>query len=349
MPEQVPRQNNLTLIRFVLAYVVLFRHCMDSSAQTAFLEVRNLFASQDAVCLFFFISGLLVTSSYGRSSSLKDYVQKRLWRIFPLYLFAVLGAALVLCLASSLGAAEYFSDSRFWRYVFWNGLTLNFMQKTLPGVFEGNPFNASVNDSLWTVKAELFFYACLPFIAAAVGRCGRLWKKNLILLVLYLLSFAYRGLCRTAASALDAPFLAPLALEAPGYMGAFILGMFCYYNFSRLKGLLSSRLSLPVFLLCLSLAVLSNVGLIIYIPDMVKYILLAVACFYASFSFSFLHTFFHGLDCSYAIYLFHYPLMQWMVARGLFVASPWLSLFLCATSCFAIAYAASFLERLLRK
>ncbi len=349
MEGQIPRQNNITLIRLILAYVVLFRHCMDSSAQIVFLGVRNLFASQDAVCLFFFISGLLVTSSYGHSPSLKDYALKRLRRIFPLYLFAVLGAALALCFFSSLSASEYFRDHRFWRYVFWNGLTLNFMQKTLPGVFEGNPFNSSVNDSLWTVKAELFFYICLPLIVRALDKCGSLWRKNLFLIVLYLLSFAYRGLCRKAASVLAAPFLAPLALEAPGYMGAFILGILCFYNFNLFKKLVSSWLAFPVFLLCLSLSMLSNIGMIAYIPDMVKYVLLATACFYAAFSFGFLHGSFQGLDCSYALYLFHYPLMQCMVDQDLFAASPWLSLFLCAAASFTIAYIASLGERLLRK
>jgi peptidoglycan/LPS O-acetylase OafA/YrhL len=346
--DTVPRKNNITLVRFILAYVVLARHCMDSSAQPAFLGVRDFFASQDAVCLFFFLSGLLVTASYGRSPSLKDYAVKRAVRIFPLYLAAVLGAALVLCAASSLPAGAYFADPGFWRYLFWNCLTLNFMQRTLPGVFEGNPFNSSVNDPLWTIKNELFFYACLPLLMLAVGKAGK--RKGILLLVLYLLSFAYRWLCHRLAAALGQPFLAHLAMEAPGYMGPFILGIFCHVYFASVQRFLSSRAALPCFVLCLALVVLSNVWDGLYIVDSVKYPLLAFVCLYASFSFSFLHGCFQGTDCSYAVYLCHYPLLQWMVSRGLFGASPWLSLYLCAASTFALALAATRAEKaLLRK
>ena len=105
MPVDIPKKNNFTLIRSVLALIVLVRHCMDSSALAVFEPCRSFFESQDAVCLFFVISGLLVTASYGRCGSLKSYAAKRLGRIFPLYLFTVFVAALVLCLASSLPAA----------------------------------------------------------------------------------------------------------------------------------------------------------------------------------------------------------------------------------------------------
>ncbi len=350
MPELIPRRNNFTLVRLLLAFVVLFRHCMDSSVNPAFLGVKGFFASQDAVCLFFAISGMLVTASYERSSSLASYALRRLRRIFPLYLTAVIGAALVLSLASSLPAAAYFTSPAFWRYLFWNAVTLNFMQRTLPGVFEGNPFNSSVNDSLWTVKTELFFYVCLPLISLAVRRFRRPRGRNLFLLALYILSFVYRMACRSLAAALDRPILATLALEAPGYLGAFVLGMLCYYNFDRLARFISSRAAVPCFAGCLALVVLSNGGLLPCIPDLVKYLLLSFLCFYAAFSFRFLHGRLALTDCSYALYLFHYPLLQWMVGRGLFDASPWIALFLCAALAFALALSATRVEQaLLRK
>ena len=348
MPGTVPRRNNLTLIRLILALIVLAKHCMDSSVSPAFLGVKGLFDSQDAVCLFFFISGLLVTASYERSPTLKDYAVKRLVRIFPLYLVAVIGAALILCLASTLPAARYFTEPAFWKYLFWNCLTLNFMQRTLPGVFEGNPFNSSVNDPLWTVKTELFFYACLPLICFVAGKIRGRGGKNLFLAALYVSSFIYRYLCRKLSVVLGLPFLFPLAMEAPGYIGAFVLGMLCFFNFGTLERLLPSRVSFVCFAGSLTLVILSDMGLVPRIPDSIKYLLLSFICFYVAFSFRFLNGLSQMPDCSYAIYLFHYPLLQWLISRGLFIASPWLSLCLCAALSFAIALAASLLESRLR-
>ncbi len=345
MAIEIPRKNNFTFIRFILAYIVLIRHCMDSSVQAIFIPFKGFFESQDAVCLFFVISGLLVTSSYERSPSLKSYAFKRLRRIFPLYLFAVVGAAIVLSLASTLPVDKYFTDSRFWKYLFWNGLTLNFMQKTLPGVFEANPYNASVNDALWTIKNELFFYVCLPLICLGIHKLKRRHWRNLFLIALYFLSFGYRQICWKLSSLLGIPLLATLAMEAPGYLGAFLLGVFCYYNFDLLSPLFSRAIPFFCFIASVSLLLLSNLGLLFRIPDIVKYIILAYSCIYAAFSFEFFHSYFQRLDCSYAVYLFHFPLLQWMIGKGFFSASPWLSLYLCACSTFTLAYAVSLLEK----
>ncbi|MBQ3800431.1 MAG: acyltransferase [Treponema sp.] len=348
MPGTIPRRNNLTLIRLVLALIVLAKHCMDSSASPVFLGVKGFFDSQDAVCIFFFISGLLVTASYERSPTLRDYAAKRIIRIFPLYLVAVIGAALILSLASALPAALYFTAPAFWKYIFWNILTLNFMQRTLPGVFEGNPLNSSVNDPLWTVKTELFFYACLPLICFVAGRIRGRGGKNLFLAALYVFSFIYRYLCRKLSVVLGLPFLFPLAMEAPGYIGAFVLGMLCFFNFGILERRLPSRLSSACFAGSLALVLLQGLGLLPRIPDSIKYLLLACICFYAAFSLRFLNGLSRMPDCSYAIYLFHYPLLQWMISRGLFVNAPWLSLCLCAALTFVLALAATLLEGRLR-
>ena len=52
-----------------------------------------------------------------------------------------------------------------------------------------------------------------------------------------------------------------------------------------------------------------------------------------------------GPDCSYAVYLFHFPLLQWMISRGLFDAFPWLSLFICAALTYVLAFAATRAEK----
>lgn len=70
--------------------------------------------------------------------------------------------SVALFFVSSLTLSEYFGKD--WlRYLLSNLAFSNFMQPTLPGVFEGNHIDV-VNGSLWTIKIELMCYIALPLL-----------------------------------------------------------------------------------------------------------------------------------------------------------------------------------------
>ncbi len=113
--------------------------------------------------MFFALSGFLVAGSLDRAKNVFDFICLRLLRILPaLWLVVILAALGLGPLVTSYSTGEYFSDSQFILYF------LTFfgnVQNELPGVFENNTFPNIVNGQLWTIPLELSCYALLGFTA----------------------------------------------------------------------------------------------------------------------------------------------------------------------------------------
>ncbi|MFO1024650.1 MAG: acyltransferase [Acetobacteraceae bacterium] len=108
---------------------------------------------------FFGLSGFLVAGSMLRVNKITVFTTFRALRILPaLTLEVVLSAFLLGPLVTSYTPIAYFSDSGFWRYLLNIAGIIHF---ELPGVFLENPLRETVNDSLWTVPAELYCYLIL--------------------------------------------------------------------------------------------------------------------------------------------------------------------------------------------
>ena len=96
--------DNLNLIRLILAMAVVFSHAYaitqgrrnyDPLAQWA----HGVTCGGIAVYSFFFISGFLITGSWQRSKSFIDYAIKRVLRIYPGYIAAMMFSAIVIWIA----------------------------------------------------------------------------------------------------------------------------------------------------------------------------------------------------------------------------------------------------------
>ena len=99
--------------------------------------------------------------SYIKRDSWLGFVKSRAKRIVPPYVKIVLLCAIGLSLVSTLPLTKYFTDAGLWKYLAANLAFLNFLQPTLPGVFEHNNVDA-VNGSLWTLKVEWMLYLTIP-------------------------------------------------------------------------------------------------------------------------------------------------------------------------------------------
>lgn len=123
-----------------------------------------------AVYVFFFISGYLVCQSWARQPAWRAFWVKRLARIFPgLVVAVVFSVAVVGWTATTLPSARYWSAPGTWANLFNNAVGLATVQ-TLPGVFEANPFARTVNGSLWTIRYELAMYGMLAALAWSARR-----------------------------------------------------------------------------------------------------------------------------------------------------------------------------------
>ena len=305
-------RNNFDLLRFVFAFIVLLYHAHVLSARPELAGLSRWFSAGFAVESFFVVSGFLVFMSYENSKSVNDYFAKRVRRIYPAYATVVVGAAMVGAAVTSLAPSEYFSTA--WlKYLAANLAFLNFLAPELPGVFRSNPWHA-VNGALWTLKIEVMFYAVVPMIAIVCVRLGR----ARVLTALYVMSVAYAFWMELLASTTGRELYVQLGRQLPGQLSFFLAGAACYYfqnTFSR-----HWRWAAPVGL----------VVLLVPLPRAIDVALepvaLGVLVAYLAVGARYLGNFGRYGDFSYGIYIIHFPVLQTLIALGLFEINAYLGL-----------------------
>lgn len=318
------RDNNLNLLRFCAASLVVLSHSYPLSGHLADEPLARLtrifdFASI-AVIVFFAISGYLVARSFDRSRNLATYARSRALRILPAYVAATLYAAFVIGpWATTLPLADYLADARTWIYV---RETLRFVGiDRLPGVFADNPYPLAINGSLWTLYLEVFCYVAL----AAAGLLGALRRRG-VALALAIVLFA---LAETAPA-----WLAWMprfdAFLGPRLAGTFVAGALAYAWRDRIP--LSPWLALAAgvaawALLGTRVEVYAVYGAIVYAT--------LVLAYYPSLDVPGFRRF--G-DYSYGIYVYAYPTQQ-AIASVLGPMPPLLLFGLAYPLVFALAFA----------
>jgi len=131
-----------------------------------------------AVCLFFCLSGFLVTPGLAKTGDVPGYLSRRFMRIMPLLIVVVALTVLVVGpLATSLPLAEYFSRPATWLYL--KNATTS-LSLTLPGVTNQHG-TETVNGALWTLRYEWLCY----FVLAVLSLLGVL-RHRMVVLALWL-------------------------------------------------------------------------------------------------------------------------------------------------------------------
>ena len=165
--------NRFDLLRLAAALAVLFAHGDFLYRLHLPLPFTGHSLGSLAVYVFFFISGYLVCQSWTRQPAWGAFWVKRLARVFPGLVVAVVFSVFVLGWAvTTLPSAAYWQAPGTWLNFANNAAGLATVQ-TLPGVFESNPFARAVNGSLWTIRYELAMYILL--CALSWGLRGRRW------------------------------------------------------------------------------------------------------------------------------------------------------------------------------
>lgn len=163
-------------MRLVAAVAVLVSHSFPLTGRTEpYVGNPQQTVGTIAVLVFFGISGFLITKSWLSAPHLGRYLQKRLLRIMPAYLAALLLAAFVIGpLATALPLSGYFARTQTFVFVTKN---LTFWHNTyaLPGVFAHNPYPNTVNGSIWTITFELRAYVIIALFGLASVLRHRYW------------------------------------------------------------------------------------------------------------------------------------------------------------------------------
>ena len=313
MSQQIsPRlgKNNFDLLRLLFAATVFFFHADEISGYQSLNWLSNIFSAELAVRSFFVVSGFLIFMSYEHSSSLSSYFSKRIRRIYPAYLTVILLSAFGLALVSTKGMNEYFS-AQWVRYVAANLVFLNFLQPTLPGVFEHNIYSA-VNGALWTLKVEVLFYISVPAFVYFFGKISRTW----LLAGGYLLSFIYVIICDSLAARTGHSIFAELGHQLPAQLCYFLGGAIFYYHLPFFEKY--ARYIFPASVLVLAVHQFYPLTLLEPIA------LASVVVFFGLFLY--VGEFGRYGDFSYGIYILHFPILQVFIQYGWLHETSWLYL-----------------------
>lgn len=309
----IPEFNNFDLLRFCFAAVVFLvhAHALSGSAQLSWLS--EVLSSEVAVRSFFIVSGFLVFMSYENSHGLRNYFEKRARRIYPAYFTIVMLCAVLGSLLSTQALHDYLSASGVYKYLAANLVFLNFVHPVLPGVFTGNALQA-VNGALWTLKIEVMFYLSAPLLAWLFRRIGR-WQG---LLLVYAISFAYSFALGELAQRGGGIYL-ELQRQLPGQLMYFMAGAALFYYHAQF-----TEHWKPVFTLALGIMLLTKIWGVGFAEPAA----LAVLVIYTACVFPYLGNFGKFGDFSYGVYIVHFPILQTLIALGVFRNNPWSALLL---------------------
>lgn len=296
--------NRFDALRLALASMVFFYHgvALSGVMPNSSLELGLAAIAELSIQGFFIISGALVYSSWERSQGLSDYVGKRVRRLYPAYVVIILIPALI---SAVLTFDQAGAMADIMRYVAANLVFMNFLHGDLPGLFSTHRFT-EVNGALWTLKIEVMFYIALPVLAWALSKLKQYWWIGIGLIVVAAL--AWQGAMLTMDHALSDQ----MARQLPGQLMYFAAGMAMWRLWPRVQKHATSLLMIGL---------IAMVGAL-FVPHLDALRTLGLFGIIAGVAFipgPALNAARWG-DVSYGVYIVHFPIVQGLVAAGLFAA-----------------------------
>ena len=157
----VRQANNFDLLRILFAWFVIVSHSYvlngDGATDPLFELTNNTFLfSFIGVKGFFIISGYLIFKSMMASTSIFEYMVKRVLRIFPALAVVLLVTLVAVYFIYPSNLVPFFKNKEVYAYFIGN-LILFKPHFFIQGIFSGLPSSA-INGSLWTIEFEFFFY-----------------------------------------------------------------------------------------------------------------------------------------------------------------------------------------------
>lgn len=293
-------RNNFGAIRYILALAIFIAHFNVATESDLWFPISAYFR----VSAFFVMSGFLIYGSYNRCGNWRAFMANRFWRIMPSYLLTVVACAFTLVLVSECSWKEYFLSWHWFKYLIVNSLSLNFLEPDLPGVFTDHPLTC-VNASLWTMKVEW----CLYFIVVPVvwwTRRSR-WSFWKVFSVIFLLSVTYKYVFIWHYEHTGKEIYAFAAKQFGGQLAFFYSGVLLYVYLEKVKchKWLLAAVCIPVLI----------IGWIRWPEaDLYRFILFPLTLAGTLIALAFIGRWGAWAEmfenCSYEVYLFHFPIVQ---------------------------------------
>lgn len=304
--------NSFTVLRLMLASIVFIDHLYALNGTLENYWVSLLPSSYFAIIGFFCISGFLLTNSLKVNRCLKIYVARRAARILPSYFVVVLACLTFGGLVSDSTFVDFFSDAATFQYFFAQISFLNFLQPSIPSVFEGNLYQA-LNGSLWTLKIEIVAYFILPFFIKIKDIVTKLIVVLFFIILVYIILSNF--------FTIDPKWVEKIDHQAQFFLPFFLVGsILADNNFTIEKKHLG-------FLLIITFIFFSNFG-----PQSGLYglvVLLFPLVFVGAGQLTCPKLLRRIPDISYGVYLWHFPIIQVVIHFGIFEYSFVLGVWVC--------------------
>lgn len=315
--QEKNHNNNIGTIRFVAAFMVLYGHGYNLCGGSERLSQGfsgllfdpvsrlimpyspfNLPLASLGVCIFFSMSGYLVTASYQRRERVLDFAIARVLRIYPALVMAILVCVFIIGLnVTSLQKIDYLSSKITWDYVFSNMILFDGVRYFLPGVFIELPFFGAINGSLWSLPFEVYLY-----IAVGLLGIGRVLNNKKIANIFF---FIVLGCCFFMSMEKQYPFSTNYVEAA---IISFVFGSFFCINKLLLKGyrlfLIYGSIYLFIYLLEAEKLLICQYFFTLVLTTVVLKIGISKQCFFRLDKYG---------DFSYGLYLYAMPMQQLMI------------------------------------
>jgi len=314
-------ENNFDLIRLLAATQVAVLHVFSylspeiyshpTPLQNAIIRLLEMFPG---VPTFFFISGFLISRSYERVGSVREYGRNRALRIFPaLYVCVAINLLMVwgtgYFAANGVGLPQvlllYFAKTTFFQ--FYNP---DFMRHFGDGVLNG---------SLWTVCVELQFYVLVPLLYKLLPS-DRKRTANTVLIALIGISIVCNRLLYGAQHDFGQSNYWKLArVSFAPWFYMFLTGVLVQKNFDAVCRWLprnSFLIFLPAYIAYASLMFWLGFSFHNDISPLLYFPLAAVVLAAAYSAPTLARRWLRGNDLSYGIYIYHVPFMNMFLFYG---------------------------------
>lgn len=318
-------QNNFDILRFILATSVIFCHCYaiyygyEKFVQNEpFMKWSGgqISIGSFAVNFFFVISGFLIVKSFESSSSLLDYLKKRLLRIYPGFIVAFLVSIIIF---APIGHLKEFNVGQYLRFLgqlplkreLANMLSL---QSPVEAVYFNHLPQKGLNNSLWTIQYEFTCYLLVPVLAVFGIKKNRKWVLAALVICYALFILQSMGLIFSFNNQLNGGIIGNPYYYLR-FFTYFLCGAVCYLY--RDKIVASAWLALFSLAFIVTAFIYKKIDW--FLPFTGSYLLFYLAYLpklqYPAFSK-------HG-DFSYGIYLYGWPLQQLFMLFLWQYLTPW--------------------------
>lgn len=212
-------------LRGVAALLVVAYHYQFSPGQHLPFETATPFFRRCylMVDLFFLLSGFIISyvNDADRRSSVgafeyRDFIARRLIRLYPLLLFSLLGfVAYKLLITMLLHAAHSHT------HIDWSTTSLEILGAQALLIYAWLPLPSGWNIPSWSISAELFAYLLFPFLVTLHAK----WPRLALCLLAAVALIFYSAICTTTGVLDIISVIAPFRCLA-----GFALGMLLYYS-----------------------------------------------------------------------------------------------------------------------